>query len=130
MTTYKEYKKEINDKNRNKKDKKDEVDDNKNQEWSNLTEEEKRGLKKLKKRIANDEIVLVKTDKSGKMSIMEKDKYLSMGLKGNSMDKPLSRSEVKKIEKRLNNHSRMICKILNAALDDSCSPLASSEEDK
>ena len=30
------------------------------------------------------------------------------------MDRPLSRVEVKRIEKRLNDHSRMICKILNA----------------
>ena len=51
------------------------------------------------------------------MAIMEKEKYLSIGIKGNSMDRPLSRVEVKKIEKRLNDHSRMICKILNAGED-------------
>ena len=30
------------------------------------------------------------------------------------MDRTLTRSEVKKIEKKLNDHTRMICKILNA----------------
>ena len=71
-------------------------------------------FKKLKKRIANEEIVLVKTDTSGKILVMEKEKYLSMGIKDNKTDKILSRAEVKKIEKRLNDHSRMICKILIA----------------
>ena len=73
-----------------------------------------KGLKKLKKRIANGEIVLVKTDKSGKMAVIEKEKYLSIGNKGNKIDKPLTRKEVKRIEKKLNDHTRMICKLLNS----------------
>ena len=47
-----------------------------NQEWANLTTMEKRGLSKLQKRIKSDDIVILKTDKSGKFAIMPKLAYL------------------------------------------------------
>ena len=51
-----------------------------NQEYDNLTAAERRGLSKLRKRIEKDEIVVVKTDKSGKMGLISKEKYLEMGI--------------------------------------------------
>ena len=47
-----------------------------NQEGANLTKIEKNGIKKLKKRIQNKEIIILKTDKSGKLTAIERDKYL------------------------------------------------------
>ena len=40
---------------------------------SNLTKAEQRGLRKLKKRIREREIVALKTDKSGKLTIMDRE---------------------------------------------------------
>ena len=54
-----------------------------NQEYMNLTKSEKRGLKKLRKRIDNKEIIVMKTDKSGKLTHMKREKYLELGKKQN-----------------------------------------------
>ena len=86
----------------------------KNQEYENLIEAEKRGLRKLKKRVEKDEIIIVKTDKSGKLGVISKEKYLEMGKKGNSEDREVNRIELKKIEKSINDHTRMLCKVVNA----------------
>ena len=45
---------------------------------------------------------------------MEKEKYLQMGIKKIVKDKKVDRQEIKKIEERINAHTRMILKILNA----------------
>ena len=49
---------------------KDGANTGRNQEWSNLDSSEKRGLKKLKKRIKNIELVKINTDESGKIMVM------------------------------------------------------------
>ena len=49
---------------------KDRANTGRNQEWSNLDSSEKRGLKKLKKRIKNIELVKINTDESGKIMVM------------------------------------------------------------
>ena len=85
-----------------------------NQEHENLTAAEKRGISKLRKRIEKDEIVIIKTDKSGKLGVISKERYLKTGIKGNGADKEVNRDELKKIEKNLNDHTRMICKVVNA----------------
>ena len=85
-----------------------------NQECDNLTESERRGLSKLRKRIQKGEIVVVKTDKSGKLAVMEKEKYRIMGLKGCLEDRKIDRQELLKIEKKLNDHTRMLLKVFNA----------------
>ena len=85
-----------------------------NQEQRNLTAAEKRGISKLRKRIEKDEMVIVKTDKSGKLGVISKERYLKTDIKGNGADKEVNRDELKKIEKNLNDHTRMICKVVNA----------------
>ena len=89
-------------------------DKRKNQENSNLTPREKRGLRKIKKRMAGEEIVILKTDKSGKFTVMNRDKYLELGKKNNGGDKVIERGELKTIERKINDHSRMWTKIVNA----------------
>ena len=46
---------------------------------TNLTEEESRGLKTLQKRVKNKEIVVLKTDKTGKFCVADRDTYLEIG---------------------------------------------------
>ena len=80
---------------------------------SNLTLVEERGLRKLKKRVRNKEIVVLKTDKSGKLVVANKEKYLKMGMSKIKEDRELKRPEIKKIEERINNHTRMLTKVFN-----------------
>ena len=66
------------------------------------------------KRIRDNEIVILKTDKSGKLAAMLKKDYLEMGMKKTEKDMEMNRDEIKKNEKSINAHARMILKILNA----------------
>jgi len=50
-----------------------------NQQWKNLTWCEKRCLRSLKKRIENKELICVKTDKSGKLTLMNREEYAALG---------------------------------------------------
>ena len=58
--------------------------------------------------------MVLRTDKSGKLAVMEKEKYLQMGMKKIERDKKMNRQEIKKNEERINAHTRMILKVLNA----------------
>ena len=78
-----------------------------------MTLKEKRGLNKLQKRIRKDEIVVVKTDKSGKLLVMKKEDYIRMGIKNNEEDREMTRKEVKEVEKSINEHTRMLTKVFN-----------------
>ena len=75
MDEYTDFKKELIKK-REKEGKKDAKDTN--QEEDNFSNSEKAGLKKLKKRIKSGELVVVKTDKSGKLGVISRAKYLEM----------------------------------------------------
>ena len=76
------------------------------------TKKEKRDLLKLKRRVKKGEIV-PKTNKSYKLVIMEKSKYLQMELLDESAVKKIDRREVKRVQNRTNNHTRILMKILN-----------------
>ena len=67
---FKDYKKETE-----KKEIKEGVVEKKrrNQEWRNLRWCEKRGLKKLKSRIENKELLCIKTDKSGQLTLINRE---------------------------------------------------------
>ena len=78
---------------------------------SNLTEEERRGLKSLMKRVKEEEIVIVKTDKSGKLSVTNRDKYLEMGQVHVGGDKKVNREKIRETDKILNEHSSSWCSI-------------------
>ena len=45
---------------------------------------------------------------------MKKEEYLKLGVKMNEIDKEIDRKELKRIERRINEHTKMWCKILNA----------------
>ena len=74
----------------------------KGEQPSNLSRNEQRGLRKLQKRIANHEIIILKTDKSGKLTVIDRDEYLKMGILKCKEDREVYREEHKAIEKRIN----------------------------
>ena len=120
------YKKEIENRNENikRKNKKDnekkreneKVENkkpfNNNQEWMNMTNKERKGLRKLRKKKQKGEIVIWKSDKSGRLVAIKKN-YLMMGTKQNGKDSQISRKELLKIEETLNDRIRMLSKAMN-----------------
>ena len=81
---------------------------------SNLTASELKGLSTLKKRIKDGEIVPLKTDKSGKMTVMSMEDYLKMGLKKAEKDTEVTFEELLKVQKSINDTTRYWIRILNA----------------
>ena len=71
---------------------------------SNLSDEEKDGLKRIQKRREEKEAVVMKTDKSGKFTIATMDKYIEMGMKHVGNDKEVNREKIREIERILNGH--------------------------
>ena len=86
----------------------------KGEQATNLTREEQRGLRKLQKRIKNHEILVLKTDKLGKLAVINRYQYLEMGLKKCTLDKKIDRETHRGIERRINDHTRFWCKMLNS----------------
>ena len=84
---------------------------------SNLTDEENEGLKSLQKRIAKGDLIVMKTDKSGKFAITTQEKYLEMGQDHVKSDKKITRAEVIEIEKTLNGHTRAWANIWQSGQD-------------
>ena len=87
------------------------------EQQTNLTRSEQMGLRKIQKRINNHEIVVLKTDKSGKLTVMNRDEYQKIGIEKCRDDKMIDRVEHRRIERRLNDHSRYWCKMLNSGLN-------------
>ena len=65
----------------------------------NLTEEEKDGLKRLQKRIKEKQIVIVKTDKSGKLCVVTREEYERMGMEHTKKDTEIGRKQIVEMEK-------------------------------
>ena len=58
----------------------------------------------LKKNIKKEEIVVMKTEKSGKFSIATRDMYREMGQQHISKDKVVTRAKMKEIDQIINKH--------------------------
>ena len=76
-----------------------------------ISEEEKKGLESLKKRIEKEEILVIKTDKSGKLSVTDRENYLKMGETHVKNDKVVDRLRIREIDKTMGEHSRAWCSI-------------------
>ena len=72
----------------------------------NLSMGEKRGLKSLKKRVAEGEIVVCQTDKSGRFCVLTRDQYLQAGNVHTVNDKNVTIEEQEEIERAVNGHVR------------------------
>ena len=82
-----------------------------NEQKPNLSREESAGLKSLQKRIKDEEIVVLRTDKSSKLAVTDLETYIEMGKKHTKNDKVINMDEVKEREKIVNGHSAMLIKI-------------------
>ena len=91
-------------------------DENGNQK-SNLSAAQQRGLKKLRKRIKEGEIIVVKTDKSGKLAVVAVEDYIKMGEIHTSNDKEVDEEKSKEIQRKLNGNVSMWLKITNIGED-------------
>ena len=77
---------------------------------SNLTEMEARGLKKLQKRVREGELIVVKTDKSGRFALMSIEEYQRAGEVHTSKDSEVDLEFLIKNQRKLNGHISMLLK--------------------
>ena len=78
---------------------------------SNLTEGEMRGLKSLRKRVGDSELVIIPTDKSGRFAVMSLATYELAGQAHTKKDEVMTLSKVKSTQTELNGHVSMLMKI-------------------
>ena len=89
----------------------------KGEQESGLRREEKKGLERLKERIRKEELVIMKTDKSGKFSVTTRETYKEMGEEHVGKDHKIDRKKVKELDKTMNEHSRAWCGIWKTGAD-------------
>ena len=85
--------------------------DEKGRQKSNLTISEMRGLKKLKKRISEGEIIICQTDKSGRLAVMPMDMYHEAAMVHIGKDVEVDFEEAEKTQNLLNGHVSMWLKM-------------------
>ena len=91
--------------------------DEKGFQKSNLTPAQKRGLRKLMKRVNEGEVIVCLTDKSGKLAIMSVETYLEAGSAHTDKDQEVTLDDAKEIEKEVNGHTAMLMKIFRYGAD-------------
>ena len=72
----------------------------------NLTMGERRGLKSLRKRVADGEIVVCQTDKSGMFCVLTREQYMEAGNVHADKDRKIGLEEHGEVERALNGHMR------------------------
>ena len=80
---------------------------------SNLSKEESLGLKSLKRRIKEGSIVVCQTDKTKRFAVLTPEQYLESGLEHTKNDVEIEPSEVKKIQKNVNDHVFWLKEVFN-----------------
>ena len=83
---------------------------------TNLTKQQHAGLKKLDKRIKNNEIVVFQTDKSGRFAVDTPANYLQAGEQHTANDEVITREEYLQIEDTMNAHSTVWMRMLRAGV--------------
>ena len=85
--------------------------DKKNNQRLNLSFTQRKGLASLKKRIKEEELVVLQTDKTGKLVACSRDIYLKMGQEHTAKDREISWGEAEEVLKELKGHTSMWIKI-------------------
>ena len=88
-----------------------ELEDEDDMKKKNITKAEERGLKSLKKRVADGELVICQTDKSGRFAVLTLEQYEEAGMKHVSGDEEVNLAYVKDNERQVNGHCNMVLKI-------------------
>ena len=70
----------------------------------NLTDEEKKDIKNIQKKVKNGEYVVCQTDKSGRFAVLTRQQYLDAGREHTMKDEEIDIHENADIEKTLNGH--------------------------
>ena len=91
--------------------------DKNNDQKSNLTPDEQEGLKSLQTRIKKGDLVIIKTDKSSKLAVTNRDEYIKMGQDHVAKDRIIDRQELIELEETLNGHSKAWCHIWGSGKD-------------
>ena len=76
----------------------------------NLTQNQQKGLASLRKRIKNQEIVILQTDKTGKFAVTDMETYEKMGEEHTGRDEEITREQVLQIERLINGNMSMLGK--------------------
>lgn len=82
-----------------------------------ITRQEKAGIYKLKKRIKEGEVIVSKTDKTGKLAVQSRAAYEKGGQEHTEKDTLITRQDTEKIQDRIYNHTSMWLKMMNADKD-------------
>ena len=77
----------------------------------NLTKSERRGLRKLKKRIQARELVVLETDKSGSLCTMPLEMYMSLGSQHTKNDPEITWDTVRETQRIIKGHLRALNRI-------------------
>ena len=91
--------------------------DEKGYPQSNLTKDEKNGLKEIKKRIEEKEVVVFKTDKSGKLCVDKVENYKTALEVHTENDTKIDMARVETIEKGMNKQAKVFNKIFSVGQD-------------
>ena len=83
----------------------------------NLTAEQQEGLKSLKERRKNNEIVIFETDKSKRFSCDSMDNYETLGVVHTVEDETISLETITQFEKEVNAHAANWVRILSAGTE-------------
>ena len=92
------------------------VQNNTNDTASNMTSQQKRGLKSIIGKINNKEMVIFVTDKSDRNSVDNPENYRQTGDPHIQGDESITRKEYGEIEKNMNAHSVAWIRMLNAGV--------------
>ena len=72
----------------------------------NLSMGQRKGLKSLKRRVAEGEIIVCQTDKSGRFCVLTSEQYLEAGEIHASKDRKINQEDHEEIQRALNGHMR------------------------
>ena len=84
---------------------------------SNLTSQERKGLESLQKRMKTENLIIMKTDKSGKLCVTTEQMYKEMGEVHVKEDKIIDRDKIREIDKTMNEHSIAWCNMWGTGRD-------------
>lgn len=85
-------------------------------QYANLTPAERSGLKSLKRRSENREVVIYQTDKSGRFSIDTIENYIQSCQPHVAQDARITEEEYAKLKSQMNTHSTVWVRILQAGM--------------
>ena len=77
---------------------------------SNLTPSQAKGLKSAKKGVKEGDMVIIPTDKSGRLAAMSRTAYLEAGMSHTRKDTEVSWEKIKESQRELNGHVSMLIK--------------------